>query len=547
MASMSRTIERNKKHRKTAVAYGRYSSNNQREESIDAQLRAIREYCEKENIELIEVFTDEAITGKTDDREDFQKMINQLLKGHIQVDYVLVHKFNRFARNKFDSALYKKKLRDIGVKVVSVTQKIDDTPEGELLEGFLETIDQYYSANLAVEVRKGLRENALKGKHAGGQVLFGYSLDNEGYYVPNENAPIVKRIFQEYAAGYNKTDICERLNAEGYRNQRGKKFNTRTLYDLLRNEKYIGNYIYTIDKKETIRLDGIIKDHPIDKELWNTVQKLCKEASEEVQARQRTGKRYYHLTGKAFCTCCGEHISGAGSKRSGGHNGNKDGKLNYYYKCVGKVKHKNGCKNPSLNKDWFELGVLNAVTSVVMNDNYIEQIAQTAYEEILAMRNEPVISTAQLQKELAQIFKKQEKLTDLYLDGEMSKEMLDNKNGELTRRRFQIEEELDKRKNVLEAEDIQPKDIANFITQFVEDTKEDCESIDDEFMRIMLNVFVKRVDVSKEEVVVHIHTPFSRMDSGDNVCFAGVIHRLTPVEMMRTIPRKKNVHGKIFN
>lgn len=544
MASMSRTVERSKQRRKVAVAYGRYSSNNQREESIDAQLRAIREYCEKENIELIEVFTDEAITGKTDDREDFQNMINQLLKGHLQVDYVLVHKFNRFARNKFDSALYKKKLRDIGVKVVSVTQKIDDTPEGELLEGFLETIDQYYSANLAVEVRKGLRENALKGKHAGGQVLFGYSLDEEGYYVPNENAKIVRRMFEEFAAGIPKTDICERLNNEGYRNQRGKKFNTRTLYDLLRNEKYIGNYVYTIDKKETIRLDGIIKGHPIDMKLWNTVQRLCRESSEEVQARQRTDKRYYHLTGKAFCTCCGEHICGAGSKRSGGHNGKKDGKLNYYYKCVGKVKHKNGCKNTSINKDWLESKVLQAVTDIVMNKSQVRQIAQMAYEEILSMRNEPVVSTTQLKKELAQIFKKQERLTDLYLDGDMSKEMLDEKNGELTRRKFQIEEELEKRKNVLEAEDIQPKDIENFIVQFVEDAKEDCGSMDDEFMRIMFNVFVKRIEVSKEEVVVYIHTQFSRMDSGDNVRFTGVICRLSPVEIVRTFSRKKNVHGK---
>lgn len=540
MASMSRTIQR----RKTAVAYARYSSNNQREESIDAQLRAIREYCEKENIELIEVFTDEAITGKTDDREDFQNMVNQLLKGHIQVDYVLVHKFNRFARNKFDSALYKKKLRDIGIRVVSVTQKIDDTPEGELLEGFLETIDQYYSANLAVEVRKGLRENALKGKHAGGQVLFGYSLDNEGYYVPNENAKIVKRIFEEYAAGVPKTDICERLNNDGYRNQRGKKFNTRTLSDLLKNEKYIGNYVYTIDKKETIRLDGIIKNHPIDRELWNTVQRLCRASSEATQARQRTKERYYHLTGKAVCTCCGEHICGAGSKRSGGHNGKKDGKLNYYYKCVGKVKHKNGCKNPSLNKDWFEYNVLKAVTDIVMDESHIKQIAQTAYEEVLSLRNTPTVSTAQLKKELTQINQKQERLADLYMDGSMSKEMLDEKNGELTRRKFQIEEELEKRKNVMEAEDIRAEDIENFIVQFIEDAKEDCDSMEDEFMRIMFNVFVKRVDVSEKEVVVHIHTQFSRMDSGDNTRFSGVICRLSPVEIVQIFPRKQNVHGK---
>jgi len=538
MSSISRTIERSRT-RKTAVAYARYSSNNQREESIDAQLRAIREYCEKENIELIEEFVDEALTGKNDDREDFQNMITKLLKGHIQADYVLVHKFNRFARNKFDSTLHKKKLRDIGVKVISVTQKIDDTPEGELLEGFLETIDQYYSANLATEVRKGLRENALKGKHAGGQVLFGYSLDDDGYYIPNENAKIVKRIFEEFALGIPKTEICERLNAEGYRNQRGKKFNTRTLYDLLRNEKYIGNYVYTIDKKETIRLDGIIKGHPINKELWNTVQRLCDESS-ETHGRQRSQKRYYYLTGKTFSSCCGEHICGNGSKRSGG----KNGKLNYYYKCVGKTNHKNGCKNPSLNKDWFEPKVLKAVLDTVTNKEQVKEIAQMAYKEILEMRDEPVVSTAQLKKELAQIFKKQERLTDLYMDGDMSKEMLDNKNGELTRRRFQIEEELEKRKNILDADDIQVEDIENYIIQFIEDVKEDCESIDDEFMRIMLNVFVKRVDVSIEEVVVHIHTPFGRMDRGDSVCFGGVIQRLTPINLVQIFPRKTNVHGK---
>lgn len=545
MASMSRSIERNKKRRKTAVAYARYSSNNQREESIDAQLRAIRDYCDKENIELIETYTDEAMTAKNDDREDFQNMINRLLKGHIQVDYVLVHKFNRFARNKFDSALYKKKLRDVDIKVVSVTQKIDDTPEGELLEGFLETIDQYYSANLAVEVRKGLKENALKGKHAGGQVPFGYSLDDDGYYVPNENMKIIKRMFEEYAAGIPKTEICERLNAEGYRNQRGKKFNVRTLYDILRNEKYIGNYVYTIDKKETIRLNGIIKNPPIDKKLWNTVQELCKESS-EVHARVRSPKRYYYLTGKTFCACCGEHICGAGSKRSGGGK-DKESKLNYYYKCVGRTSHKNGCKNPSLNKDWFEPLVLKAITDVVMDKERVKEIAKIAYDEILSMREEPVVSTAQLKKELAQILKKQDKLTDLYLEEDISKDMLDEKNGELSRRKYQIEEELEKRKNVLESEDIKPEDIEDFIIQFIEDLKEDCGSIDDEFMRIMTNIFIKRIDVGMTDITVHIHTPFGRMDgnnSGDSKNFTGVIHRLTPVKIVQVIQRKKHIHGR---
>ena len=535
MASMTRTINRNK--RKTAVAYGRFSSNNQREESIDAQFRAIREYCAKENIELIAEFKDEAISGKTDDREDFQNMINQLLKGNLQVDYVLVHKFNRFARNKYDSALYKKKLKDAGIKVISVSQKIDETPEGELLEGFLETIDQYYSANLAVEVRKGLRENALKGKHAGGQVLFGYSLDKDGYYVPNENAKIVKRIFEEYAAGYPKTEICERLNKEGYRNQRGKLFNTRTLYDLLRNPKYIGIYIYTIDRKETIRLEDVIQNPPIDRKLWEQVQKLCQEGS--LKGRYRKQKRNYLLTGKTFCELCGSPICGGGSKRS---NGNGD--LYYYYMCVGRTKHKNGCKSRSLNKDWFEPRILKTVLNTVMDEQQVKHIAKLAFAELEVMRDTPVVSSAQLKKELSSILTKQSKLTDLYLEGEMEKSILDEKNGELQRKKYQIEEELEKRKHIANSEDVTEKDIESFIKDFVEEMRESHDTADEEFMRAMFHAFVEKVDVNNEKITVHIRTDFSLLATVANEQLSGVIHSLPTVTIEKVINRKKNVHGK---
>lgn len=540
MASMTRTIERSQKRRRTAVAYARYSSTNQREESIDAQLRAIREYCKKENIELIAEFTDEAISGKSDNRENFQNMINQLLKGHLQADFVLVHKFNRFARNKYDSALYKKKLKDIDIKVVSVSQKIDDTPEGELLEGFLETIDQYYSANLAVEVRKGLRENALKGKHAGGQVLFGYSLDEEGYYRPNENAKIVKRIFEEYAAGYPKTEICGRLNAEGYRNQRGKKFNTRTLYDLLRNEKYIGNYVYTIDKKETIRLDGIIKDPPIDRRLWNEVQKLCESGS--LKGRARKKKRSYLLTGRTFCAECGCPISGGGSKRSGSK---KDGKLLYYYKCIGKTKYKNGCQSRSLNKDVFEPKVLQTIMDIVMDEQQIKRIAKSTFAELEVMRDTPVVSTSQLKKELANILTRQERLTDLYLDGQMNKSMLDEKNGELQRRKYQIEDELEKRKHIENSEDITEEDIENFVINCVEQIKNSYGQVDDEFMMIMFNTFIERIDVGNEKITILIRMDFSIMNSAvANEQLGGVIHSLPTVKITKMLERKKHIHGK---
>lgn len=536
MASSKRTTKRKSTQIKRAIAYARYSSNNQREESIDAQLRAIREYAEKNNIEIVAVFTDEAITGQTDKRDDFQKMIRGIVKGHFDIDAVLVHKFNRFARNKYDSAIYKKRLKEINVRVVSVTQKIDDTPEGAMMESFLEAMDEYYSANLALEVRKGLRENALKGKHAGGQVNFGLSLDNEGYYIPNENAQIVKRIFEEYAAGFAKTEICERLNKEGYRNQRGKRFNTRTISDFLRNEKYIGNYIYTIDKVETIRLDGVIKNPIIDRKLWDKVQKLCESGS--IKGRYRKQKRIYYLTGKAFCECCGSPISGAGSKRS------RNGNLNYYYKCVGKVKHKNGCTNPSINKDWFEPRLLKAVINSVMTEERIKYISKLAFEELEQLRETPVITTASLQKELTTIKDKEERLMELYIEGEMSKEILDKKKKGLVARKFEIEEELERRSQLNGTEDITEDTIFEFVKNYIEYLKEHYSEADDEFMRVVFSTFVDKVIVGKEKITAHLKADFSLMGGGDSRQVSGVIHNLATVNIQTEFDRKTNLRDR---
>ena len=520
-----------------AIEYARYSSNNQREESIDAQLRAIQAYARSNNIQIVETFTDEAITGKFDTRDNFQKMIQGILKGHYDVDLVLVHKFNRFARNKYDSAIYKKRLKEAGVKVVSVTQNIDDTPEGAMMESFLEAMDEYYSANLALEVQKGLRENALKGKHSGGKVLYGFDVDENGHYVPNENAKVVKRIFEEFAAGYPKSEICERLNREGYRNQQGKTFNVRTIYDMLRNEKYIGNFIYTIAKTETIRLDDIIPPI-VDKDLWVKVQERN---NKQVKARY-TQKRMYHLTGKAFCEHCGSHVSGAGSKRT------RDGKdLYYYYKCVGKVKHKNGCTAPSINKDWLEENVLRLVMREVMNEEKINEIARLTYAELDIMKEEPTISLEQLEKELSQIKKKQERLMELFLDGDMDKKLLDSKNDEFKQRRYSIETEIEKRKRLASSDNISVENIADYLTQFVERLKAKKETDNDEFLRAVFNAFVDKVNISDKQITVHINVDFSNMDGGDNVRKGGAIHHLPPINAQISFPRKKHIWDKNNN
>ena len=178
------------------VIYARYSSDMQREESIDAQIRYCKEEIERNpNMLLVGVYYDEAMTGKFDNREDFQNMIADARE--LKFAQVMVHKFSRFARNQYDSVIYKKTLRDIGIKVTSATQRIDDTPEGQMTEAIIEALDQYYSANLSEEVLKGMRENALKGLSTGGRPPLGYRYDDSGRLQINpDTAPIARRIFE---------------------------------------------------------------------------------------------------------------------------------------------------------------------------------------------------------------------------------------------------------------------------------------------------------------------------------------------------------------
>ena len=519
---------------RVAIAYGRYSSNNQREESIDAQFRAIDEYAEKNDIKIVEYFSDEAQTGKNDNRDDFQNMITQILKGYIQCDAILVHKFNRFARNKYDSALYKKKLKDIGVKVISVTQKIDDTPEGQMMESFIEAMDEYYSANLALEVRKGLRENALKGKHNGGKRLLGLSVDKEGYYYPNDEAWIVRRIFEEYTAGIPKTEICRRLNEEGITNQYGRTFNPRHIYDMLRNEKYIGNYLYTITAKETVRLDGIIKDPIIDYDLWKKAEKV---REMPVKQKFRERKRFYHLTGKTFCAECGMPISGAGAKKQ------KNGTSVAYYKCVGKAKHKNGCTNTSLNKEWFEANVLKTVVKNVFNEEMIEKISASAFAELEAERDKPKNTTEALKKKIAQIHTKQARLMDLYLDGEMNKEMLDKKNEQLRETKNALENEIEKNKALAKANAITQKTISDFIKNYITNLNDLKNISDDDFARAVFTTVVEKVVVSRTGVEVYISVNLSDL-VGAMVNIGGAIRTLSPINLNYAFDRKKNLYGR---
>jgi site-specific DNA recombinase len=364
-----------------AVAYARYSSDNQRDASIDAQLRAIQDYAQKNNIIVIREYIDRAKSGTTDQRPEFLKMIDDSKERAFEV--VLVHKLDRFSRDRYDSAIYKKRLSNQGVKVFSVLEPmLDGSPESIMLESIVEGYSQYYSANLQREVQKGMKENALKCLHNGGQAPLGYGVDPETkkYYVIDEEANIVHRIFDMYINNKGYSEIIDTLNSLGAKTKKGQSFGKNSIYGILKNEKYKGVYIFnrsapkdanqkrnhhkSKDDSEIIKIDGgmpII----IDEITFDQAQELLKK--NKYRSGSYLAKNTYLLSGIVECASCGHAMTG--STATGGRN-----KSSYsYYMCTQKINKKK-CKNKNVRKEYLEEFVFQMILDELLVEENVDDL-----------------------------------------------------------------------------------------------------------------------------------------------------------------------------
>ena len=194
---------------KTAVIYARYSSDNQTEQSIEGQLRVCQEYAQRNDILILDTYIDRAMTGTNDNRPDFQKMIKDSADKNWQ--HIIVYKLDRFSRNKYETAKYKKILKDNGVKLLSAMENIPDTPEGIILESLLEGMAEYYSAELSQKVRRGMNESRLKGNYTGGPLPYGYKVQDKKIVIDEQRAEIVRYIFKEYSLDKSVGQIIKDL------------------------------------------------------------------------------------------------------------------------------------------------------------------------------------------------------------------------------------------------------------------------------------------------------------------------------------------------
>lgn len=371
------------------VAYARFSSDNQREESIDAQLRAIRSYCNQKDYVLLDTYVDEARSATTDDRPSFQRMVRDAAAGNFSA--VIVHKLDRFSRNRYDSAIYKKQLRDHGVRVESVLEHLDDSPESVILESLLEGMSEYYSKNLAREVRKGQNENALKCRHNGGVPLYGYSVDKDGYYVINEyEAAAVRAIFQLVKTGHSYQEIISIMTERGYRTRSGKKFSYSTIHHMLHNEKYNGTYVYNRTmpqpkggkRTNASRPDDEILRIPggmpaiVDMPTFLEVQKIMKRRNNQSAVAAGHAKEVYLLQGLIKCGNCGSPMVGA--RRKDG----RDKKLRVSYECSGRKRKRTNCMMRNVSRDLVENLVIDHLEKYVLSDEAIARAKEILAEEI---------------------------------------------------------------------------------------------------------------------------------------------------------------------
>ena len=213
-----------------AVIYARYSSDSQTEQSIEGQMRVCKEYAEKNGYVVVGEYIDRAMTGTNDKRPAFQQMISDSKKH--KWSFVLVYKFDRFARSRYDSAINKSILKKNGVKVVSATEQISNTPEGIILEGMLESFAEYYSAELSQKVKRGLKESRIKGLFTGGPTPYGYDKINQKLVINKTEANIVRQMFNDDLSGMRIKDIVVKLSNTGIKNKYGTAWNINSVRKL---------------------------------------------------------------------------------------------------------------------------------------------------------------------------------------------------------------------------------------------------------------------------------------------------------------------------
>lgn len=462
---------------KKAVIYARYSSESQTDQSIDGQVHVCQDFAKRNDIEIVGEYIDRAMTGTNDNRPEFLRMIKDSAKQKWEV--VLVYKLDRFSRNKYETAIHEYTLQKNGVKIVSAMENIPDTPEGIILKGVIESMNQYYSMELSQKVKRGLKESRLKGNFTGGYLVYGYKVnENKKIEINEEEAQFVRLIFEKISLGRFVDDVIAELNKKG-NFYRGKRFARNTVYKMLDNTKYIGEYEH----------DGEVfpNMYPaiISKDLFLKVK--------QNKAYNKAGRKNqidrYLLRNKLYCGYCGSIMKGAGGT-------SKTGKVYHYYKCCDSTHE--ACNHRTIPHD--ELDQL--VARIIRKELSMFSIKRKLVDVILDLQedmfaNESVLSMLQKQR----------------------KECKNRVNNLM----ISIEKGLDDERTILRIKDLEKeikdldekinREIANRPHKFTE--KEIMEYLNKALANTtesLINVLIDKVVIYRDNIQIYFNNPISDND-----------------------------------
>ena len=389
------------------VIYARFSTDKQSNASIDAQVRACREYAATHDIYISKVYSDEAISGKTAQRADYQRMIKAAQKGEFSV--ILIHQYDRIARNLAEHVSLEQRLKEWNVELIAVQQDFGHSKESKIIKPILWALSEYYIDNLAVEVKKGMRETALKALHNGGYPPFGYDVVNQQYVINKIEAHYVKRLFDAAINRSGYKDILKEMTDAGIKGKRGKPIKYTQVYEMLRNEKYTGVYLYTQKeeynrenrrtKENAIRIDGGMPQI-IERDKWEKVQEIMKSRKNVGRNRNK-----YLCGGLVYCGNCGSKMY-AGTRTSKGHEYQS-------YTCakscgIGSVSVK---EVDDAVKDYLKL---------YLSDEIMEAFTLAIYEYIKLQDQETKEFNRQIQKQINEKKRQYDSLMNVLSSGNLS-------------------------------------------------------------------------------------------------------------------------------
>lgn len=494
--------------------YARYSDTKQDDGySIEYQLSECQSYLSKTGETLTKTYIDQAITGtKVAGREAFFELLHDV-KNNL-IDVIIVYKFSRIFRNAYESHKYRKFFKDNGVKLISVTQQVDDeTSSGKLMIGVMANIDEYQSAVISDHVKSAMREMVSEGFFAGGTVPYGYKLEAVKHgnktrkkYVPDEyEKEVVKKLYELYADNYSLKYLQDYTKSIGAATRQGKSFGITTIARMLRNDFYIGVLRYNAQGHEPIIVHDIIPPI-IDKVLWDRVQKRHKSQN---YVRPRKRKDLYSLTGKIICGKCKKHFFGI---RSASVQRGKKYDYKYYVCSTSKTYSECSCKR--VRKDFLEKTVLDEIKKHILNEKAIYQIANEIIAKLSENPDSQKSKLKQLKKELSTVKSQISELLEL-----RSLRLVNN--AYVAEHMAQYEkraEELDIQ--IMSIEQQSKATISHaMIVDYLNKMLTISDTTDDEVLQTIFNSFVDKIVIDNEEIKIYLFVSPTTDQFGYNVPF----------------------------